>query len=96
MAAPMVAGAAALLAQKFGPTITPDSIKAKLMKSATKSFPTRTTIGDQVIQYDMFTVGAGYLDVMAALNNPDSAPAGKSALSPRPPSPAAPPAVPIA
>jgi len=82
MAAPMVAGAAALLIQKFGPAVTPDTIKAKLMKSASKSFPTRSTFGTQTIQYDMFTVGAGYLDVLAALNSNESVPAGKSALSP--------------
>jgi subtilisin family serine protease len=37
MAAPLVSGTAALLVQKFGPNITPDAIKAKLMKSASKS-----------------------------------------------------------
>ncbi|MCX6588241.1 MAG: S8 family peptidase [Acidobacteria bacterium] len=82
MATPMVAGAAALLAQKFGAAITPDAIKAKLMKSASKSFPTRSTFGGQTIQYDLFTVGAGYLDVMGALNNTEAVPAGKPALSP--------------
>jgi hypothetical protein len=79
---PMVAGAAALLIQKFGPAVTPDTIKAKLMKSTSKSFPSRSTFGNQTIQYDMFTVGAGYLNVLAALNNPNTAPAGKAALSP--------------
>jgi serine protease AprX len=82
MAAPMVSGAAALLVQKFGPAITPDAIKGKLMKSAAKTFPAVSTFGTQIIQNDLFTVGAGYLDVMAALNNPDGAPAGKLALSP--------------
>jgi serine protease AprX len=82
MAAPMVSGAAALLAEKFGPSITPDAIKAKLMKSAAKSFPASSTVETQVIQSDMFTIGAGYLDVMAALNNTDTVPAGKIALSP--------------
>lgn len=82
MAAPIVSGAAALLIQKLGPSLTPDTTKAKLMQSASKSFPTRSTFSSQTIQYDMFTFGAGYLDVMTALNNPDSAPTGKSALSP--------------
>jgi len=82
MATPMVAGAAALLVQKFGPAITPDTIKAKLMKSAAKAFPTRSTTGPWTTQYDIFAVGAGYLDVAAALNNPDVALAGRFALSP--------------
>ena len=80
-AAPMVSGAAALLVQKFGPTITPDAIKAKLMKSASKAFPANSMFGTQAIQNDMFTIGAGYPDVMAALNNTDTAPAGKFAVS---------------
>jgi serine protease AprX len=33
-------------------------------------------------QYDIFTIGAGYLDVWAALNSYDVVPAGKTALSP--------------
>ena len=46
MATPMVAGAAALLLQKT-PTLTPDAVKARLMKTATKSFPTRSTFGNK-------------------------------------------------
>src|SRR5205085_10941198 len=38
MAAPMVSGAAALMLQK-DPTLTPDQVKARLMKSADKTFP---------------------------------------------------------
>ena len=38
MATPMVSGAAALLLQK-DPSLTPDTVKARLMKSAGKSFP---------------------------------------------------------
>jgi len=38
MATPMVAGAAALLLQKQ-PSLTPDQVKAILMKTATKNFP---------------------------------------------------------
>ena len=41
MATPMVAGAAALLLDKQ-PSLTPDQIKAKLMKTASKQFPRST------------------------------------------------------
>jgi serine protease AprX len=67
MAAPMVAGAAALMLQK-DPTMTPATVKARLMKSAAK---------DQRL---VFETGAGYLDVEAALQATGSA---KSGLSPR-------------
>ena len=85
MAAPMVSGAAALLLQK-DPSLTPDQVKARLMKSASKSFPTVSTFLDPVTgmtyisQYDIFTIGAGYLDIPAALANTDAAIG--SALSP--------------
>jgi serine protease AprX len=87
MAKPMVAGAAALLLQKQ-PGLTPDQIKAKLMKTATKNFPASSVATDPVtgqvytITYDLFTVGAGYLDVWAALNNNDTISTAKTALSP--------------
>ena len=77
-AAPVVSGAVALMLQK-NPTLTPDIIKARLMKTATKAFPSSSIVTDPqtgisyVTQYDLFTVGAGYLDVWAALNNTDSA-----------------------
>ena len=88
MAAPMVSGAAALLFQQ-NPSLTPDQVKARLMKTATKTFPAFSVATDPVTgisytsQYDIFTIGAGYLDVSAALNNMDLAPpqAG-SAMSP--------------
>lgn len=87
MAAPMVSGAAALLLQKDG-TLTPDAVKARLMKTATKSFPSFSTAIDPTTgisytsQYDIFTIGAGYLDIWAALNNTDTVSAGMTAMSP--------------
>ena len=76
MAAPVVSAAAALLIQQNA-ALTPDQIKARLMKTAHKSFPRYTTILDSGsifnIQYDVFTVGAGYLDIQAALSDPSVA-----------------------
>jgi len=83
----MVAGTAALLLQKQ-PSLTPDQIKAKLMKTASKPFPISTVSTDPVtgtvytVQNDLFTVGAGYLDSLAALNNTDTISSSKRALSP--------------
>jgi serine protease AprX len=76
VAAPIVSGAAALLLQKT-PGLTPDQVKARLMKTARKSFPATSSSTDPVtgatynVTYDLFTVGAGYLDIPAALNNTD-------------------------
>jgi len=48
------------------------------MKTATKNFPASSVAFDPVTrttfssQYDLFTIGAGYLDVMAALNDTSS------------------------
>jgi serine protease AprX len=78
MATPVVAGAAALLIQR-DPTLTPDTVKARLMKSAAKILPTYQTAFDNYTgqqfqgQRDIFSVGAGYLDVNAALANTDVA-----------------------
>ena len=76
MATPVVAGTAALLIQQ-NPSITPDQVKARLMKTANKSlflfstalsFLRGTSYSNQA---DIFTVGAGYLDINAALTNQD-------------------------
>ena len=78
MAAPVVSGAAALLVQQ-NPNLTPDQVKARLMKTASKNFPVNSTVTDPTTgitftdYYDIFTVGAGYLDIAAALSNNDLA-----------------------
>jgi len=66
MAAPMVAGAAALMIQKE-PSITPATVKARLMKSAVK---------DERL---VFETGAGTLDVYGAVTATGTA---QSAASP--------------
>jgi serine protease AprX len=88
MAAPVVSGAVALLLQKNS-SLTPDQVKARLMKSAYKTFPRYSTAKDPTTgktytsQYDIFTVGAGYLDIQEALSSTDLAPANfGSAKSP--------------
>jgi serine protease AprX len=75
MATPIVAGAAALMVQK-DPTLTPDTIKARMMKTAWKGYPVNSWGYDTrgigyFSQYDVFTIGAGYLDIYAALKNTD-------------------------
>ncbi|MGH9642648.1 MAG: S8 family peptidase [Terriglobales bacterium] len=76
MAAPMVSGTAALMLQQNS-SLTPDQIKARLMKTAYKTFPQYSSYTDPASgitytdQYDVFTVGAGYLDVQAALQSTD-------------------------
>ncbi len=60
MAAPVVSGAVALLLQA-NPSLSPDTVKARLMVSADKwGFPDGTS--------DACTFGAGYLNIPAALN----------------------------
>jgi serine protease AprX len=87
MATPMVSGTAALMLQKDS-TLTPDTVKARLMKSATKTFPKSSTATDPTTgqvytsYYDIFTVGAGYLDAWAALNNTDALPSSDTSQSP--------------
>jgi serine protease AprX len=85
MATPAVSGAVALMLQK-NPSLTPDTVKARLMKTAGKTFPPFSTATDPttgqtyVSAYDIFTIGAGYLNVSAALASTDMA--WESAVSP--------------
>ena len=88
MATPMVSGAAALLLQQ-NPNLTPDQVKATLMFTAFKNLQQYATITDPTTsqtfneQADIFTIGAGYLDIQAALANTTLAPATLgSAMSP--------------
>ncbi len=72
MATGVVSGVVADLLQAR-PTMTPDQVKARLMKTAYKTFPTTSSVYDPTTgttytsQYDVFTVGAGYVDLAAAL-----------------------------
>src|SRR5437870_10894550 len=85
MATPVVSGAAVLLLEQ-NPNLTPDQVKARLMKTASKTFPASSSATDPATgitytdYYDIFTIGAGYLDIAAALANNDLAVG--SALSP--------------
>src|SRR5438552_4027582 len=85
MATPVVSGAAVLLLQQ-NPNLTPDQVKARLMKTASKTFPATSTATDPTTgvtytgYYDIFAIGAGYLDIAAALSSNDLADA--SAASP--------------
>ena len=77
MSTPVVSGAVALMLQK-NPALTPDQVKARLMKSAWKGFSQYSWSSDLLgniynNEYDVFTYGAGYLDIDAALNNTDLA-----------------------
>ena len=73
MACPVVAGAAALMLQK-DPSLTPDTIKARLMVSADKW-------ADPAGNPDPLTYGAGYLNIPNALAS--TVTSMKSALSPQ-------------
>ncbi len=85
MATPVVSGAAeaGILLQHQG---SPDTVKARLMQTATKNFPLTSTATDPttgmtyVSTYDIFTVGAGYVEINAALGG--TAVAQTSAESP--------------
>jgi serine protease AprX len=69
MAAGVVSGMAALMLQA-DPSLTPDTLKARLMKSAEKR-----------LVYDLFSDGAGFADLHAALGEQGTA--VSEALSPR-------------
>jgi serine protease AprX len=84
MAAPIVTGAVALMLQQ-NPSLTPDQVKARLMKTAWKGIGQFTYSHDSWgnlynNEYDLFTYGAGYLNVDAALGSTDVATG--AALSP--------------
>jgi serine protease AprX len=70
------------------PSLTPDRVKALLMATAGKNFPPSSTVTDPTTgqtftdYYDIFTVGAGYIDLAAALASINSVPATGTALSP--------------
>lgn len=72
MATGVVSGVIADLLQAR-PLMTPDQVKARLMKTASKTFPATSSVYDPATgitytsQYDIFTVGAGYVDLAAAL-----------------------------
>ncbi len=73
MATPIVSGAVALMLQQ-NPSLTPDQVKARLMMTAWKGLGQFTYSHDSLghlfnNEYDLFTYGAGYLDVNAALGN---------------------------
>ena len=57
------------------PSLTPDEVKARLMKTAFKALPLHSAASVSGTVYksnhDLFTVGAGYLDIAAALANND-------------------------
>jgi len=78
MATGVVSGMVADLLQAH-PLFTPDQVKARLMKSAGKTFPGSSSVYDPstgntyVDYYDVFTVGAGYVDLAAVLNSTDVA-----------------------
>jgi serine protease AprX len=84
MATPIVSGAVALMLQQ-NPSLTPDQVKARLMKTAWKGVGQYTYSHDSLgnlynNEYDLFTYGAGYLDINAALGSTDLATG--TALSP--------------
>ena len=61
MAAPVVAGAAALMIQR-DPTLSPDTVKARLMLTADKWM-------DKDGRYDICSFGAGYVNIPKALGS---------------------------
>jgi serine protease AprX len=77
MATPVVSGTVALMLQQNS-SLTPDQVKARLMKTAWKGVGQYTFSHDSRgnlynNEYDLFTYGAGYLNIDAALANTDLA-----------------------
>jgi len=77
MATPVVSGAVALMLQQ-NPALTPDQVKARLMKTAWKGVGQYTSSHDKWgnlynNEYDLFTYGAGYLNIDSALASTDLA-----------------------
>jgi serine protease AprX len=88
MATPVVAGAVALLLQQNS-ALTPDQVKARLMKTTYKVFPTSTVAWVPHLSqnytdfYDLLSVGSGLLNMQSAVSNTDLTPATVgAALSP--------------
>ena len=87
MATAVVSGAVAILLQAQL-ALTPDQVKMLLMQTASKTFPTVTNVTDATTgqtftsYYDIFTIGAGYLDLKSALKQIKQAPSGPTAMSP--------------
>ncbi len=88
MATPVIAGAAALLLQENS-ALTPDQVKARLMKTAYKVFPDSSVAWVPHLEtnftsfYDLLSVGSGQLNMASAVTNTDLAPATVgAALSP--------------
>lgn len=87
MAAAVVSGAVADLLHA-SPALTPDQVKILLMQTASKTFPTSSTVTDTTSgltytdYYDVFTVGAGYLDLGAAIASIAKVPQTGTAMSP--------------
>ncbi|MFZ3210712.1 MAG: S8 family peptidase [Terriglobales bacterium] len=84
MATPLVAGTAALMIQQ-NPSLTPDLVKARLMKTAFKGYPAYSTVVDSLgnvyqEEGDIFTYGAGVLNAAAAMEDTDRG--SGAALSP--------------
>jgi len=89
MATGVTSGAIADLLQGV-PSLTPDKVKALVMVNGDRNyFPATSSVTDEGVvynaNYDVFTIGAGYLDIFKTLNaaliNGGSVPAG-TAMSP--------------
>ena len=88
MATPVVAGSVALLLQQNS-ALTPDQVKARLMKTTYRAISNSTSAYvPHLLQtftefYDLLSVGSGLLDMQTALTNTDLAPGTVgAALSP--------------